>query len=144
VFPKQNPFFKYTHQLRSRYAETDQMGYVYYGRYLEFFEVARTEMIRTLGLPYRKLEEQGIMLPVIGAEVEYKAPVYYDQLMHIDVLLFTVPMVKLDTYYEVYTDRREPAKVRGRVSLCFMDAETRKPCRGPEDFIKTFHNLSEN
>src|SRR6056297_145187 len=106
-FPDKKPLSSYTHILRSRYGETDQMGYVYYGRYLEYFEESRTEMIRSLGFPYTKLEENGVMLPVIHTEVDYKAPVFYDELMRIKVLLFDIPTVKLETYYHVFTDRME-------------------------------------
>lgn len=113
------------------------MGYVYYGRYLEYFEEARTEMIRSLGFPYAKLEKTGVMLPVIHTEVDYKAPVFYDELMHIDVLLFEVPTVRLETYYKVFTDRQEQPHIMGKVSLCFMKEETRKPCRAPDKFINS-------
>lgn len=135
MFPEKNPIYTYTHQLRSRYGETDQMGYVYYGRYLEYFEEARTEMIRSLGFPYTRLEENGVMLPVVHTEVDYKAPVFYDELMSIKVKLFDLPAVKLETFYEVYTARREAPHIFGRVVLCFMKEETRKPCRAPGDFV---------
>lgn len=135
MLPEKVPVYSYSHQLRSRYGETDQMGYVYYGRYLEYFEEARTEMIRSLGYPYAELEKSGVMLPVIHTEIDYKAPVYYDELMRIEVLLFEVPAVRLKTYYKVFTDRREKPHVRGEVSLCFMKEDTRKPCRAPNKFI---------
>lgn len=135
MFPETNPIYVYTHQLRSRYGETDQMGYVYYGRYLEYFEEARTEMIRAFGFPYTRLEKNGIMLPVIHTEVDYKAPIFYDELMRIDVALFDIPKVKLETYYKVYTDRQEAPHVIGKVVLCFMKEENRKPCRAPADFV---------
>lgn len=135
MFPNKEPIYNYTHQLRSRYGETDQMGYVYYGRYLEYFEEARTEMIRSLGFPYTKLEENGVMLPVVETEVKYKAPIFYDELMDINVKLFDIPQVKLETYYEVFTERQERPHVVGKVVLCFMKEDTRKPCRAPADFI---------
>ncbi len=135
LFPQKEPIYRYKHTLRSRYGETDQMGYVYYGRYLEYFEESRTEMIRSLGFPYTKLEENGVMLPVIHTEVDYKAPVFYDELMRIEVLLFDIPTVKLETYYKVFTDRMEKPHIMGKVSLCFMKEENRKPCRAPSDFI---------
>jgi acyl-CoA thioester hydrolase len=94
-FPDKKPIVEYTHTLRSRYGETDRMGYVYYGRYLEYFEVARTEMIRSYGLSYRELEESGVMLPVIHSEVEYKAPILYDEEMHVKVMVFDIPAVRL-------------------------------------------------
>ena len=134
MFPEKSPIYNYPHQLRSRYGETDQMGYVYYGRYLEYFEESRTEMIRSLGFPYTKLEDSGVMLPVVHTEVDYKAPVYYDELMSIEVLLFDIPSVKLETFYKVYTDRREDPHILGKVVLCFMKEENRKPCRAPAAF----------
>jgi acyl-CoA thioester hydrolase len=111
------------------------MGYVYYGRYLEYFEESRTEMIRSLGFPYRRLEDQGIMLPVINAEVKYNAPIYYDELMNIEVLIYDMPAVKLETYYRIYTDRMDQPHALGRVILCFMKDENRKPCRAPDTFL---------
>lgn len=135
MFPEKKPIYSYSHRLRSRYGETDQMGYVYYGRYLEYFEEARTEMIRSLGFPYTRLEENGIMLPVVHTEVDYKAPVFYDELMRIEVLLFDVPTVRLETYYKVFTERQEQPHILGMVGLCFMKEENRKPCRAPADFI---------
>lgn len=135
MFPDTNPIYSYTHRLRSRYGETDQMGYVYYGRYLEYFEEARTEMIRSLGFPYTKLEAAGVMLPVVHTEVDYKAPVFYDELMRIEVALFEKPTVKLETFYKVFTDRREQPHILGKVVLCFMKEDTRKPCRAPTNFI---------
>lgn len=135
MFPRKEPIYTYTHTLRSRYGETDQMGYVYYGRYLEYFEESRTEMIRSLGFPYTELEERGVMLPVVHTEVDYKAPVFYDELMQIEVSLFDIPTVRLQTYYKVCTDRREQPHIIGNVDLCFMDAKDRKPCRAPEQFL---------
>lgn len=134
-FPDKKSLIEYTHTLRSRYGETDKMGYVYYGRYLEYFEVARTEMIRSLGLSYRELEENGVMLPVIHSELDYKLPVFYDVEMQIKVLVFDIPNVRLQTFYEVYTQESDKPHVIGEVSLCFMDSETRRPCRAPSDFL---------
>lgn len=113
------------------------MGYVYYGRYLEYFEEARTEMIRSVGFPYSKLEKTGVMLPVIHTQVDYKAPVFYDELMNIEVLLYDIPTVRLETYYRVFTDRREQPHIQGKVELCFMKEDSRKPCRAPSAFVNS-------
>lgn len=120
------------------------MGYVYYGRYLEYFEESRTEMIRSLGFSYARLEDNGVMLPVVHTEVDYKAPVFYDELMKIEVLLYDIPAVKLETYYRVFTDRREAPHILGKVVLCFMNEENRKPCRAPADFIDTLSSVVES
>lgn len=144
MFPEQAPIYTYPHHLRSRYGETDKMGYVYYGRYLEYFEEARTEMIRSLGFSYAQLENNGVMLPVVHTEVDYKAPVFYDELMKIEVVLYGIPTVKLETYYRVYTDRREAPHILGKVVLCFMKEDTRKPCRAPADFIANLSSAVES
>lgn len=133
-FPEDTPIIKYNYELRSRYGETDQMGYVYYGRYLEYFEVARTEMIRSLGVSYSRLEEDGYMLPVIYSQIVYKSPVFYDEVMNVEVSIFEKPTVRLDTFYRVSTSRLEKPHVFGQVTLCFTDSETRKPCRAPAYF----------
>lgn len=135
MLPDKKPIYTYTHSLRSRYAETDRMGYVYYGRYLEYFEVARTEMIRALNMPYRELEDQGIMLPVVQTRVDYKKPIYYDELMQVSVHLYDLPSVKLETYYEISTRENSTPNAFGKVVLCFMKRNSRKPCRAPSRFI---------
>lgn len=142
-FPDQQPILTYEHRLRSRYGETDRMGYVYYGRYLDYFEEARTEMIRDLGFPYKKMEEEGIMLPVVNAALEYKSPVHYDEEMNIKVKIFELPMVRLYTYYEVYTGKSGNPHVLGQVTLAFSDAQTRRPCRAPDNFIRKLESLRE-
>lgn len=113
------------------------MGYVYYGNYPAYFEAARTEMIRSAGISYRKLEENGYMLPVVESQIKYKAPLFYDDLITIDVSLFQIPKVKLVTWYKIYTHRQENVHAVGKVILCFVDKETRKPCRAPAEFIES-------
>jgi acyl-CoA thioester hydrolase len=154
--PDTPPLITYDALIRSRYSETDQMGYVYYGRYFEFFEQARTEMLRSMGLPYSKMEAEGVMLPVIKADIQYHRPIFYDELMTIRVQVFEEPVSRIRTFYEVYSEGEagepavtgkageEPAMtqvdakpaVTGFVELCFMDRETRRPVRAPELFIK--------
>lgn len=142
-FPEEHPVFSYTHELRSRYSETDKMGYVYYGHYLSYFEVARTEMLRKAGIAYSDMERDGIMLPVIHAEATYKHPVHYDEMMNIEVMLFKKPLIKLDTYYRVTTGSGADKKmhVTGQVVLCFTNANTRKPLRAPEYILNLFEGL---
>ena len=131
----------FTMQLRSRYSETDKMGYVYYGHYLQYFEVVRTEFIRSAGISYREMEDSGIMLPVIRAELEYKKPVLYDEIMNITVFMYEYPQVRLNTYYEVKTNQNSTENVTGYVELCFIDAKTRRPVRAPESFNQGIKNF---
>jgi acyl-CoA thioester hydrolase len=128
------PLLVYEHKLRSRYAETDQMGYVYHGRFLEYFEEARTEMIRKAGVSYKKLEEAGVMLPVMHVSVDYRRPVYYDELMTVRVLIYDEPSTRLRTHYEVLSESGK-VKLEGKVVLCFVDTATRRPCNPPDFFV---------
>jgi len=141
--PSETPILSYTHQMRSRYSETDKMGYVYYGHYMSYFEVARTEMLRSAGIAYSDMERDGIMLPVIYAQSSYKYPVYYDELMNIEVMMFKNPLIKLDTFYRITTESggENQYHVIGQVTLCFSSAETRKPCRAPEYILNLFEGL---
>lgn len=136
MLPDKTPVYQYSHTLRSRYSETDKMGYVYYGHYLAYFEAARTEMIRSAGISYRELEENGFMLPVVESHTNYKAPLFYDDLVTIKVSLFELPAIKLKTWYEIYTDRQKSPHAVGKVVLCFVDAETRKPRKAPVGFVE--------
>ena len=138
-YPNSKPLFTFQHFLRSRYSETDKMGYVYYGHFLQYFEVARTEMVRSFGVSYAEMEENGFMLPVVSAELEYKAPVLYDEEIRIDLELFDVPGIRLNTYYKVYSVQTGQLKTRGKVVLVFMDATTRRPVRAPELFINSLN-----
>lgn len=142
-FPSETPVLSYTYQLRSRYSETDKMGYVYYGHYLSYFEVARTEMLRSAGIAYSDMERDGIMLPVIFAKASYRSPIHYDELMDIEVMMFKKPLVKLDTYYKITTvsEGKNQLHVTGQVTLCFTNEVTRKPCRAPEYIINLFEGL---
>lgn len=141
-YPKQEPLFTFEHRLRSRYSETDKMGYVYYGHFLQYFEVARTEMIRSLGVSYAELEAGGIMLPVVTAELHYKAPVFYDEEISIFVDIFDVPNLRFNTYYRVIATESGQLKTLGKVVLVFMDEKTRKPTRGPLTFIQAIEHAS--
>ena len=137
-FPDTSPILEYDYELRSRYSETDKMGFVYYGHYLSYFEAARTEMIRHSGISYAAMEDKGVMLPVIHSEVDYKAPVFYDEPVIIRVKVFEKPLVRLITFYEVYAKERDQLCAKGEVTLAFMDAESRRPRRAPAFFLEQF------
>jgi acyl-CoA thioester hydrolase len=122
----------YSHDthLRVRYGETDQMGYVYYGKYAEFFEVGRVELIRSMGLSYKEIEERGIFLPVAELKVRYKIPARYDDLLTIRTYLTEFPRTSFMTAYEIYNEK-ERLLVTGTVKLAFFDREKQMPVRAP-------------
>ena len=82
-------------KLRVRYAETDQMAYVYYGNYASYFEVARVDMLRSIGLSYKAMEESGIMMPVLEMKSKYIKPAYYDDLLTIKVIIKEIPQTRI-------------------------------------------------
>lgn len=135
IAEKQDPLYVYELKLRSRYAETDKMGYVYHSRYLEYFEQARTEMIREAGISYLSLEEMGVMLPVAHVSVDFKRPVFYDELITIRVLIFDEPSTRLNTWYEVLGEDGK-TRLTGHVVLVFVSEETRRPCPPPAAFLE--------
>ena len=120
--------------IRVRYGETDRMGYMYYGHYPEYFEVSRTEMIRSLGLSYKEIEDQGIIMPVKSLQVNYKLPAIYDEVLTVKSILKILPEVKLDIDYEIYNEKKQLVST-GNTVLAFVDIKTRRPRRAPDYFI---------
>ena len=120
--------------LRVRYGETDQMGYVYYGDYAEYFEVARTEALRSLGFSYKSLEEDGIMLPVFSYSVKYFKPAYYDDILTIKTQVKKLPLVRITFHYETY-DQKDVLLNRAETTLVFISHKSGKPVSAPEKFL---------
>ena len=118
-------------QIRVRYADTDQMGYVYYGNYAAFYEIGRVEALRNLGLTYKALEESGIMMPVLENKSEYLAPAVYDDLLTVRTSIHERPMVKIKFHYEIYNENNKLIH-RGETLLAFVNMKSGRPCRQPE------------
>ena len=127
--------FKHATKLRVRYGETDQMGYMYYGNYAEFFEVGRVEMLRSLGLTYSGMEASGIMMPVLELNCKYLKPARYDEEITINVSMAKMPGVKIHFKYELYNEKQELIHV-GETLLAFINMNTNRPCLPPTDFIE--------
>lgn len=121
-------------QVRVRYGESDRMGYAYYGNYPLYYEVGRTEMLRQLGLTYKEMEDNGIILPVINLQCNYLAPAFYDDLLTVKTYLKELPAVRITFEYEVYNQKGEKLNY-GETTLVFTDARTRKPKRAPQYFL---------
>ncbi len=121
-------------QIRVRYAETDQMGYVYYGNYASYFEVARVETLRNLGFSYKAIEESGIILPVLSYSIKYIKPAFYDDLLTINVTIKEIPMARIKFDYETYNEKDELINVAD-TTLVFINKNTNKPCAAPADFL---------
>lgn len=141
--PKKEPIITYSLLLRSRYSETDKMGVVYHSRYLEYFEVIRTEFIRQAGLSYREMEELGVIMPVVGLEIRFRRPVLYDDSMEGRLLIYEEPVMRLTTWYEIRTEREQDFAVLGKVDLAFLSMETRRPMRVPDLFLSKLRNYGQ-
>ena len=96
-----------THTLRVRYAETDPMKYVYYGNYATYFEVARVELFRELGMPYEEIEQRGIWMPVSEFSIKYLKPALYDQNLEIHTYIRKIPGVRVEFEYEIYNASKQ-------------------------------------
>lgn len=126
--------FIHEHQLRVRYGETDQMGYVYYGHYALYYEVARVEALRSLGTSYRQLEDAGIMLPVAEVQSKYLKAATYDALLTIKTMVKTLPSAQIVFDYEIYQD--EQLIHTAMVKLVFVDKQSRKITRCPTSLLE--------
>jgi acyl-CoA thioester hydrolase len=127
--------FTHATKLRVRYGETDQMGYMYYGNYAEFFEVGRVEMLRSLGLTYSGMEASGIMMPVLEMHSKYLKPARYDEEITINVSMAKMPGVKIHFKYELFNEKLELIHI-AETLLAFVNMKTNRPCLPPTDFIE--------
>ncbi|QDP86149.1 acyl-CoA thioesterase [Chryseobacterium sp. SNU WT5] len=122
-----------THSIRVRYAETDPMKYVYYGNYATYFEVARVELFRKLGIPYEEIERQGIWLPVSEFSIKYLKPALYDQLLEVHTYIRKIPGVKIEFEYEIYNESKQKI-TEAKTTLFFLDSKINKVIKCP-DFL---------
>ena len=125
--------FEHTTKIRVRYGETDQMGYMYYGNYAEFYEVGRVEMLRSLGLTYKGMEESGIMMPVLELQCKYLKPALYDEEISIRVIMDKLPGIRIHFRYELTNPKGELINI-GETLLVFINMKTNRPCLPPQDF----------
>ena len=129
--------------LRVRYSETDQMGYCYYGNYAQYFEVGRVETLRSLGMSYKQLEEEGIMLPVSEFSVKYFAPALYDNELTIKT---TITEIKGARIYFDYTITNSAGDLicKAQTTLVFVQKDTMKPIQAPKSFTALLQKYVQN
>lgn len=123
--------FVFEREIRVRYADTDQMGFVYHGNYAMYYEEARTEALRSLGMTYKELEASGIMMPVLDFQCRFRKPARYDDVLTVKVKVPKAPDIKMIFHYEV-TNQAGDLINTGETVLVFVDMETSKPCQAPE------------
>ena len=122
-------------EYRVPYADTDQMGVVYYANYLVLFERARNELMRENGYTYKRCEEEGWMLPVVHAELDYKKPAKYDDLLEVTAYVSAQKGVRIEIACEVRRKGESEILVKGFTRHCFVSTETFRPIPPPEAFF---------
>ena len=125
-----------------RYGETDQMGVVHHSNYLRYLEVARLEWLTQLGISYNKMEEEGVMMPVISAHLDYKLPAKFEDALNVHIHLRSVPLVKMFFDYKI-TNQNNELICTASTTLAFMQASSRKPIRCPKPFMDVFAAVIE-
>ncbi|QMW06415.1 acyl-CoA thioesterase [Spirosoma foliorum] len=121
--------------IRVRYYDTDQMGIVYYGNYARFYEIGRVEALRHLGLAYKKMEEDGISMPVYDLTSRFIRPAKYDDLLTIRVTIPQLPKTRLMFDYEIFNQEGQLLNT-GQTTLVFVRTETGRPCAAPTDLVE--------
>lgn len=126
-------------KFRVRYGETDQMGYVYYGNYAEYFEMGRVEWLRNLGVSYKSMEESGVMLPVVNLNINYIKPAKYDDLLILKTTLLQKPTAKIEFDFQLFNEEKE-LLTKGYTSLVFIDMKKNRPTKAPEYILEKLKN----
>ena len=122
-------------EVRVRYSETDQMGVVYHGNYIPYFEIGRVEWLRNKGVSYKSLEESGIALPIVSMTINYKKSARYDDLLIVKTKLKKHSSVKIEFDCEIWSEQNE-LLTTAHFILVFVDLKTGRPVV-PPDHIKT-------
>lgn len=126
-------------QIRVRYGETDQMGVVYHGNYALYLEMGRIEWLRKLGISYKWMEENGIMLPVVSLNINYKKPAGYDDVINVKTQLKNIPSAKIEFDYEITNEVGEILTTAHTV-LVFVDMKTKRPIKAPDYILNLLKN----
>lgn len=130
---------KTTFSLRVRYGETDKMGVVYHGNYAQYLELGRTEWLREMGFSYKWMEENGVMLPVVNLNVNYKLPARYDDELSITTTLRKIPTYKIEFDYEI-TNNKGQVLITAETTLVFINMMTNKLMKAPEYLLEKIKN----
>jgi len=127
----------YTHEtkIRVRYNETDQMGYVHNGNYAIYYDIARTEMLRSLDMTYAQMEEYGVMMPLLELHCKFIRPALYDQQLSIRTVVNDRPGTRITFNHEIFNEDEVLINV-GSTILVFFDMARKRPCHPPGYFME--------
>jgi len=123
-----------TIRYRICYADTDQMGVVYYGNYGRLYEIGRSEMVRKMGFPYAELEKQGVVMPVYSVNARYRNVIRYDELITIETTIRAIPAARIEFFHRIFNEAGKLAH-EATVVLVFMDMQSQKLVRAPQALL---------
>ena len=121
-------------KIRVWYKHTDQMAICHHSNYICYYEAARSELLRELGMSFAEVERRGIMMPILEVQSKYRKPAYFDELLTVRIILREKPAARINFFYEIYNERGELINT-GMTQLGFIHSDTRRPCRCPEWFL---------
>lgn len=122
-------------QMRVWYVDTDQMGIVHHSNYVRYYEAARSDLMRDLGLSYAEMERRGVMMPILEVHSFYKASAHYDELISVEIRVEEMPRARITFHYRIFSEAGQLLNT-GSTVLGFMHAQTRRPTRAPEWFVE--------
>lgn len=131
-------------KIRVRYADTDAMKFVYYAKYFEYFEEGRSELLRSIGIPYTEIEKQGILIAVVEAYAKYRRSARYDDLLTVETTLAEMPVARIRLQYRIFSETEKEPIVEGYTVHSFLHAETGKPTRAPAMFLQLLQEAMNN
>lgn len=121
--------------VKVRYAETDQMGVVHHGNYSQYLEIARLDWLEQLGVSYKTMEAEGVMLPVYNLDIKFIRPAVFDDVLKIETRLKELPRARIEFFYEIFNEKNELITSASTI-LVFMNAYTKKPIRCPDYILE--------
>ena len=127
----------HTVEVRVRYSETDQMGVVYHGNYIPYFEIGRVEWLRNKGISYKTMEENGIALPIVSMNINYKKPARYDELLTVHTIFKSQSSVKIEFDCAIYNEAKE-LLTTAHFILVFVSLKSGKPVSPPDYILELF------
>ena len=125
------------------YADTDNMKYAYYGNYAKYYEIGRTEAIRSLGISYREMEERGVFMPVHSMSCRFLKPAFYDEMLTIKTMVENLPEARMVFHHEIFNEKNELIHT-SEVTLFFLDAGKNRPVRAPEFLLELMRPYYED
>ncbi len=130
-------------KIKVRYAETDQMGVVHHGNYAQYLEVSRIEWLEKLGVSYKTMEAEGVMLPIVTMDLKFKKSAYFDDILQVKTVLRKIPTARIVFDYEIYNQNQE-LLTTATTTLVFLNAVTKRPMACPGDLLEKIKLAAEN